>query len=130
MPKHTGNEGTLKLGAATLGEFREWEISVEPMTVDQTVAGDTWDDIQLLGRSKWSGSATVLFDETDAGQVAAMDAAALLTGYFYFEGETAGDTYFTGSLAITNYSVKASYTDNMELSITFTGSGALTRTTV
>jgi hypothetical protein len=128
MATHTGSEGTVKIGSDTLGEIRSYTIESSGETIEDTTMGDAARTYKA-GLTTFTASFEVYFDETDTAQNA-VDAGASITFSVYPEGETAGDTYYTGSGIVTGRSITASFDGMVEMSLSVQGSGALTETTV
>ncbi len=128
MANHVGKDGLIKIGTDTLGELRSWSYSVVGEVIEDTAMGDTARTYQA-GLTTWSGSAEAYWDEGDTAQTA-LTAGASVTLSFYPEGADAGDTYYTGSALVTEVSSTATMDGMVEISFSFTGSGALTTTTV
>lgn len=130
MANHTGNEGTIKVGANAVAEVTDWEINQEGATVNDTVIGDTWESNKPLNCSKWAGSLTCFWDETDTNGQGALEPGDEVTLNLYPEGATAGDTYFTGSAIVTSNKIGAARDGMVSNEISFLGNGAPTKTTV
>jgi len=129
MANHVGNEGTLKFSENAIGELRDFEIAEEIGTVDDTVMGDSWETHKTV-QKKWSGSANVLWDETDTlGQAACTIGASGVIKAFP-EGVGAGGTYLTGTATITSRTISSSHNGLVTMAIQFQGNGALSTTTV
>ena len=128
MATHTGSEGTVKIGSDTLGEIRSYTIESTGETIEDSTMGDAARTYKA-GLTTFTASFEVYFDETDTAQNA-VDAGASITFSVYPEGETAGDTYYTGSGIVTGRSITASFDGMVEMSLSVQGSGALTETTV
>lgn len=128
MATHTGSEGTVKIGSDTLGEIRSYSIESTGETIEDSTMGDAARTYKA-GLTTFTASFEVYFDETDTAQNA-VDAGASITFSVYPEGETAGDTYYTGSGIVTGRSITASFDGMVEMSLSVQGSGALTETTV
>ena len=128
MATHTGSEGTVKIGSDTLGEIRSYTIESTGETIEDSTMGDSARTYKA-GLTTFSASFEVYFDETDTAQNA-VDAGASITFSVYPEGDTAGDTYYTGSGIVTGRSITASFDGMVEMSLSVQGSGALTETTV
>jgi predicted secreted protein len=127
MANHTGSEGLVKIGAVTLGELRSYNYSQTASTIEDTVLTDSAKTYKA-GQTTWSGSCDVFWDEADSGQDA-LTIGAEVTMNFYPEGDTAGDTYMTGTAIVTEISVSAAIDGMVEASISLQGSGALTEAT-
>ena len=128
MATHSGSEGTVKIGSDILAEVRSYTIESTGETIEDTTMGDSARTYKA-GLTTFSASFEVYFDETDTAQNA-VDAGASITFSVYPEGDTAGDTYYTGSGIVTGRSITASFDGMVEMSLSVQGSGALTETTV
>ena len=128
MATHTGSEGTIKIGSDTLGELRSFSLESTAETIEDTSMGDSARTYKV-GLTAFTGTASVFFDETDTAQ-GTVDAGTEITLNVYPEGDTAGDTYYTGSAIVTGRTINSSFDGMVEMEISFTGSGALTETTV
>ncbi len=67
---------------------------------------------------------------TDTTGEGARTIGAEVTLNLYPEGDTGGDTYYTGTAIVTGRTVNSSYDGLVEMSISVQGTGALTETTV
>lgn len=128
MATHSGSEGTVKIGSATLGEIRSYTIESTGETIEDSTMGDVARTYKA-GLTTFTASFEVYFDEQDGAQQA-VEAGSSITFSIYPEGETAGDTYYTGSGIVTGRSITASFDGMVEMSLSVQGSGALTETTV
>ena len=124
---HTGSEGTIKVGSDTVGELRSYSLETTGATIETSNMG-TIARTYKAGLTAWSGTASLFWDELDAGQIALV-VGSVITLNVYPEGSTVGDKYFTGSAVVTAKSVSASFDGLVESSISFTGTGALTLST-
>jgi predicted secreted protein len=121
---HTGSEGTIKVGTDTVGELRSYSLETTGATIETSNMGTTARTYKA-GLTAWSGTASLFWDELDAGQIALV-VGSEITIKVYPEGATAGDKYFSGSAIVTAKSVSASFDGLVESSISFTGNGVLT----
>lgn len=128
MATHTGSEGTVKIGSDTLGEIRSYTVESTGETIEDSSMGDAARTYKA-GLTTFTASFEVYFDETDTAQNA-VDAGSSITFSVYPEGDTAGDTYYTGSGIVTGRSITATFDGMVEMSLSVQGSGALTETTV
>ena len=129
---YTGELGTVKYGAvgseATVAEIRSFTIDQEQATVEQTVMGDTTRSY-LPSLAQFSGSMDVFFRDDDAA------ANALFSGIgagsagieIYPSGETTG-VKLSGLIIVTGHSISSNFDGMVEASISFQGTGALTKT--
>ena len=129
MATHTGSEGTVKVGANTIAEIRSFSIDETGDTLEDTTMGDTARTYKS-SLTSFSGSVDVFYDETDTTGQGALTVGAEITINAYPEGDTAGDTYKTGSAIVTGVSLTSSFDGMVESSITFQGNGSLTTSTV
>lgn len=123
MATHTGSEGTLKVGANTIGEIRSFSISESADTLEDTSMGDAARTYKP-SLTTFTGSVDVFWDELDAGQVALVVGASV-TFSAYPEGATAGDKYYTGTAIVTGLTVNSSFDGMVEASISLQGTGVL-----
>jgi len=128
MATHTGSEGTIKIGSDTLGELRSFSLESTAETIEDTSMGDSARTYKV-GLTAFSGTASVFFDETDTAQ-GTVDAGTEITLNVYPEGDTSGDTYYSGSAIVIGRTINSSFDGMVEMEISFTGTGALTETTV
>ena len=128
MATHTGSEGTVKIGSDQLAEVRSYTIESSGETIEDTTLGDSARTYKA-GLTTFTASFEVFFDETDTAQNA-VDAGATITFSVYPEGDTAGDTYYTGSGIVTGRSITGSFDGMVEMALSVQGTGALTETTV
>jgi hypothetical protein len=129
MAVHKGSEGTVKVGSNAIANIRSYSIEESADTLEQTVMGNT-SRAYVASLSTFSGSVDVYWDETDTSGQGALTIGAEVTLNFYPEGDTAGDTYYTGTAIVTGVTRTASFDGNIEASISVQGDGALSETTV
>jgi len=124
MATHTGSEGNIKIGSTILGELRSYTLESTSDTIEDTSLGDTSRTFKT-GLKGFSGSASLFFDEADAGQLL-VTAGSSITINVSPEGSSTGDKFFSGSAIVTGYNVSASFDGMVEAEMTFTGNGELT----
>lgn len=129
MAVHKGSEGTVKVGANAVAGIRSFSIEESADTLETTVMGNTA-RTYLTSLTSWSGSVDVYWDETDTTGQGALTNGAQVTLNVYPEGDTAADTYYTGSAIVTGVSVSSSFDGMIEASISVQGTGALSQATV
>lgn len=129
MATHKGSEGTVKVGVNAVAEIRSYTITETADTLEDTTMGDAA-RTYLASLKSFSGSMDVFWDETDSNGQVALAPGASVTINIYPEGSTSGDTYYTGSVIVTEKSITASFDGMVEASISFQGTGALSETTV
>jgi hypothetical protein len=129
MATHIGRDGVIKVGVNTVAELRSFSIEETGDTVEDTVMTDTARTFTPTLTS-FTGSADVYWDETDTLGQGGLTVGTVATIGFYPEGDTTGDTYYSGSCIVTGVSRSSSFDGMVEASITLQGSGALTASTV
>lgn len=129
MATHKGSEGLVKVGANTIAEVTAFSIEHTADMIEDTQLSDT-DKTFVADKNSWSGSIECHWDETDSTGQGAMTAGASVTLNLYPEGDTSGDTYYTGTALITSISRSNGEGSTVTASFSFQGSGALTTTTV
>lgn len=129
MANHKGSEGTVKVGSNAVAEIRSFSIEETGDTLEDTSMGDSA-RTYLASLTSWSGTVDVFWDETDTTGQGALDVGSSVTLNLYPEGDTTGDTYYTGTAIVTSKSVSSSFDGMVEASFGVQGSGALSETTV
>lgn len=129
MATHIGRDGIVKVGSNAVAELRSFSIEETGDTVEDTVMTDTARSF-ISTLTSFTGSADVYWDETDTSGQGALTVGSSVTINFYPEGDTVGDTYYSGTAIVTGVSRSASFDGMVEASITLQGSGALTASTV
>lgn len=129
MAVHKGSEGTVKVGSNAIAEIRSYSIEETGDTIETSTMGDTA-RTYVPSLTSWSGTVDVYWDETDTSGQGALTTGAEVTLNVYPEGDTAADTFYTGSAIVTGVSRTASFDGLVEASISLQGTGALTSDTV
>jgi predicted secreted protein len=124
MATHTGSEGTIKVASTVVGELRSYTLEQTADTIEDTSMGDTSRSYKSALKG-WSGSASLFFDEADAGQLLLVLGTSVAIKV-YPEGASSGDKYYYGDAIITGSNVSASFDGMVEAEVTFTGTGAIT----
>lgn len=129
MATHAGSEGKVFVGSDQVAEVKSWSMEVTSDTVDASIIGTSWRKNQATIKS-WSGSFDAFWDETDSDGQGALAVGGTVTLNMYPEGDESGDTYWTGDVIITSISYSAAFDGLVEASFSFTGTGALSTSTV
>ena len=124
MATHTGSEGTIKVSTTVVGELRSYTLEQTADTIEDTSMGDTSRSYKSALKG-WSGSASLFFDEADAGQLLLVLGTEIALKV-YPEGASSGDKYYYGQAIITGSNISASFDGMVEAEVTFTGTGAIT----
>lgn len=129
MAKIRGRDGTVKVGASTVAEIRDWSLDLSAKTSDGTTINDEWEQ-KDVGVKSWSGSLNCFQDETDTNGQQALDIGETVTLNLYPGGDSSGNIERQGSAIVTGISEKGSNDGFVERSITFEGTGPLARNTI
>ena len=129
MATHKGSEGTVKSGANAIAEIRSYTITETADVLEDTTMGDA-SRTYLASLKTFSGSIECFWYETDTNGQLSLDPGSTVTINIYPEGSTSGDTYYTGSVIVTEKTVTASFDGMVEASFSVQCSGAVTETTV
>jgi predicted secreted protein len=127
MATHTGSEGLIRIGTTTVGELRSYTLDQTADTIEDTSLGDS-SRTYKAGLKAFAGSASLFFDEADAGQILIVVGTEIAIK-FYPEGNTAGDKFYEGTAIVTGYNISASFDGMVEAELTFTGTGAISLST-
>lgn len=129
MATFSGSDGVVLVGSDQVAEIRSYSIDETMDTLEDTAMGDS-SRTYKTSLKQFSGSADVLFDDTDSSGQGALTVGSSVTLNVQMEGNTAGDHKFSGTVLVTGRTISASYDGLVEASISFQGTGALTESTV
>ena len=129
MATHAGSEGTVKSSANDVLQIRSYSLEETADTIEDTTMGDT-SRTYLTGLKTFSGSVDVFWDETDTNGQVSFAVGSSVTLAVYPEGDTSGDTYYSGTAIVTGRTITSSFDGMVEASFTLQGTGALTASTV
>jgi len=129
MATHAGSEGTVKSGANAIAEVRSFSLEETADTIEDTTMGDA-SRTYLTGLKTFSGSVDVFWDETDTNGQVSFAVGSSVTLAVYPEGDTSGDTYYSGTAIVTGRTITSSFDGMVEASFTLQGTGALAAATV
>jgi len=128
MATHHGKEGVVKAGGTAIGELTGFTIETTADVVEDTEISDATKSF-LAGRTSFSGTLVMNYDETDSPQQT-LTVGSSIAFILLPEGDTSGDESFTGTGIVTGMSVNNAMDAVISRSVTFQGTGALTRGTV
>ncbi len=128
MATHHGKEGVVTAGGTGVGELTGFTLETTADVVEDTALTDSTKSF-VAGRTSFSGTLEMNYDETDSPQQT-LTAGSSISFVLLPEGNTSGDEDFTGTGIITGMSVNNSMDAIVTRSITFQGTGTLTRSTV
>ena len=129
MATHKGSEGLVKIGSNTIAEVTSFTIDHTADMIEDTELSDT-DKTFIADKNSWTASIEAHWDETDSTGQGAMTVGASVTLNLYPEGDTGGDTYFTGTALITSISRGNAEGSTVTAAFSLQGTGTLTTTTV
>jgi len=128
---YNGQSGVVKYdvsGTATaVAEVRSFTIDQETATVENTVMGDS-NRTYLPSLAQFSGTMDVFFrdDDSAANALFAGIGADAATLEVFPSGETTG-IKLSGEIIITGHSITSNFDGMVEASVSFQGTGALTK---
>jgi hypothetical protein len=128
MATHHGKEGVVTVGGTGVGELTGFTLETTGDVVEDTALTDATKSF-VAGRTSFSGTLEMHFDETDTPQTSLV-AGASLAFVLLPEGNASGDRSFTGTGIVTGMSVNNSMDAIISRTVTFQGTGALTIGTV
>jgi hypothetical protein len=128
MATHHGKEGVVTVGGVAVGELTSFTLETTGDVVEDTALTDGTKSF-VTGRTSFSGSLEMHFDETDSPQETLL-AGASISFVLLPEGNTAGDASYTGTGLVTGMSINNSMDAIVSRTVTFQGTGALTIGTV
>jgi hypothetical protein len=128
MATHHGKEGVVTVGGVAVGELTSFTLETTGDVVEDTALADGTKSF-VTGRTSFSGTLEMHFDETDSPQETLL-AGASISFVLLPEGNTAGDASYTGTGIVTGMSINNSMDAIVSRSVTFQGTGALTVGTV
>ena len=124
MAVHHGKEGQVAIGGTAVGELTSFTLETTGYVVESTKMEDGAKSF-IAGRTSFSGTLEMHFDETDSGQTQ-LTAGSSLTFKLLPEGSSSGDRKFEGAGIVTGMSVNQPLDGVVARSVTFQGTGALT----
>ena len=127
MATHHGKEGVVTAGGTGIGELTGFTLETTADVVEDTQLSDSTKSF-VAGRTSFSGSLDMSYDETDSPQQT-LTAGTTIAFILAPEGNGSGDETFTGSGIVTGMSVSIPLDGITTRSVTFQGTGTLTRGT-
>jgi hypothetical protein len=128
MATHHGKEGVVTAGGTAIGELTGFTIETTGDVVEDTQLSDATKSF-VAGRTSFSGTLEMHYDESDAQQET-LTAGSSISFVLLPEGNTSGDQSFTGTGLVTGMSINNTMDGIVSRSVTFQGTGALTKSTV
>ena len=128
MATHHGKEGVVTAGGTGIGELTGFTLETTADVVEDTALTDATKSF-VAGRTSFSGTLEMHYDETDSPQQT-LTAGSSISFILLPEGNSSGDESFTGTGIVTGMSVTNGMDAIISRSVTFQGTGTLTRGTV
>jgi hypothetical protein len=128
MATHHGKEGIVTVGGVAVGELTSFTLETTGDVVEDTALTDATKSF-VTGRTSFSGTLEMHFDESDAPQET-LTAGASISFVLLPEGNSGGDASYTGTGIVTGMSINNAMDAIVSRSVTFQGTGALTVGTV
>ena len=128
MATHHGKEGVVTAGGTGVGELTGFTLETTGDVVEDTALTDATKSF-VAGRTSFSGTLEMHFDETDSTQTS-LTAGSSIAFILLPEGNSSGDRSFSGTGIVTGMSVNNSMDAIVSRTVTFQGTGALTIGTV
>ena len=128
MATHHGKEGVVTVGGTAVGDLTGFTLETSADVVEDTALTDATKSF-LTGRTSFSGTLEMNFDETNTEQESLVVGASL-SFVLLPEGNTSGDASYSGTGLITGMSITNSMDAVVSRNVTFQGTGALTVGTV
>jgi|TARA_E500000178_G_C16924913_1_gene708967 hypothetical protein len=127
MATHHGKEGVVTAGGTGIGELTGFTLETTADVVEDTQLSDSTKSF-VAGRTSFSGTLEMSYDETDSPQQT-LTAGTSISFILAPEGNATGDETFTGTGIVTGMSVSIPLDGITTRSVTFQGTGTLTRGT-
>ena len=128
MATHHGKEGVVTAGGTAVGELTGFTLETTGDVVEDTALTDATKSF-ITGRTSFSGTLEMHFDETDTPQETLL-AGASISFVLLPEGNESGDTSYTGTGIVTGMSINNTMDAIISRTVTFQGTGALAVSTV
>ena len=128
MATHHGKEGVVTAGGTGVGELTGFTLETTGDVVEDTALTDATKSF-VAGRTSFSGTLEMHYAETDSPQQT-LTVGSSISFVLLPEGNSSGDESFTGTGIITGMSVNNAMDEIISRSVTFQGTGTLTRGTV
>jgi hypothetical protein len=128
MATHHGKEGVVTAGGTAIGEITGFTLETTADVVEDTQLTDAAKSF-ITGRTSFSGSLDMNYDEADAQQETLV-VGSEISFVLLPEGNSAGDQSFTGTGIVTGMSITNGMDAIVSRNVTFQGTGSLSKSTV
>jgi len=128
MATHHGKEGVVTAGGTAIGEITGFTLETTADVVEDTQLTDAAKSF-ITGRTSFSGSLDMNYDESDAQQETLV-VGSEISFVLLPEGNDSGDQSFTGTGIVTGMSITNGMDAIVSRNVTFQGTGSLSKSTV
>ena len=128
MATHHGKEGVVKAGGTGIGEITGFTLETTGDVVEDTALTDAAKSF-LAGRTSFSGTLEMNYDETDSPQQT-LTVGSSISFVLLPEGNDSGDESFTGTGIVTGMSVGVTLDGVTTRTVSLQGTGGITIGTV
>jgi len=125
MTVYSGNDGVVKIGANAATKVTGFTVDETAGTYRTDGAGEAWEG-NAAHKKAWSGSLDCRLDASDTTGATSVRAGTVLALGLYPDGDVATRQYLSGNAVVTSVGRKSGLEADNQISINFTGDGALT----
>ena len=125
MACYAGKDGALSVGGTNIASLTAWTVTQSAETLECASMGSTWKETKA-GLLSWEGSADANFQDADATQAMNEVVVGSEVAVIFYPLSTDTGISFTGTAIVTSMDNNASLGDVQTVSLSLTGSGALT----
>lgn len=124
-----GSAGSLSVGGTSIAQVQEWTVTHNKEMVETTSLGDTARSFSA-GLESYEGSCEVIVsNDDDTGFYdfnTALKNGTALAAIFFVDDTSSADVKLNGNVLVSSVETTHTFDDIARLSISFTGTGALT----
>ena len=128
MATYTGTSGAVYVDVNEVGEVRDFSLEQSAEVVASTTMGDSW--VENKATLKAFNASVNMFWTGGSDNQDDFVLGTQITFVLYPTGNSTGQKKLSGSAIVTGISQSQSFDGMIELSVSVTGTGALTETTV
>lgn len=123
----SGKEGALAVGGTNIAMLQSWTVTQNAEVLECSFMGTTWKE-HKTGLLSWEGSCEAYFahDDITPGQAANAVTVGTQVALTFYPEASDTNVSFTGNAVVTSVENSASVGDIQSVSLSFTGTGALT----
>ena len=124
MTVYSGNTGVVKIGANAAAKVTAFTVDETSGTYRTDGAGEAWEG-NAPNKKAWSGSLDCRLDSSDTTGATTVRAGDILALGLYPDGDVTARQFLSGSAVVTSVGRKSALDSDNQISINFTGDGAL-----